>query len=111
MPDESIASKIHRAVSSWAGVTVKGHPGGILFFFAGAREIGHLHGNRFADLPFPVRIRKMLVEQGKAGLHYLHPRSGWVTCHFRDEQDVERILELFQLNYERPWLAVKERSA
>ena len=82
----------------------KGIIGGIVFFRVGRREIGHLHGNRFADLPFPVRIRRELVASGKADLHYLHPESGWVTHTIRGEQDVEVIVDLFRLNYHRPWL-------
>jgi len=75
-----------------------------VFFRVGRREIGHLHGNRFADLPFPVRIRRELVADGKADLHYLHPESGWVTHMIRSEQDLELIVQLFRLNYHRPWL-------
>jgi hypothetical protein len=76
----------------------------MVFFYVGKREIGHLHGNRMADLPFPVRIREKLVADGKASLHYLHPRSGWVTCYIRGDSDAGPIIELFRLNYARPWL-------
>ena len=104
MSTGSIASRIHTEVSSWPGVTAQGHPGGMVFFHVGRREIGHLHGNRMADLPFPVRIREKLIEAGKADLHYLHPKSGWITYYIRAEQDVESIVDLFRLNYGRPWL-------
>jgi Family of unknown function (DUF5519) len=104
MSRESIASKIQSEVASWPGVTVAAHHGGLVFFHIGQREIGHLHGNRLADLPFPVRIREELVGGGKADLHYVHPKSGWVTCYIRAEQDIEPIIELFRLNYTRPWL-------
>jgi hypothetical protein len=104
MLSDSIARQIQREVASWPGVTVEEHRGGIIFFHVGRREIGHLHGNRFADLPFPVRIREQLVASGKTDLHYLHPRSGWTTHYIRGEEDVEAIIELFRLNYSRPWL-------
>jgi hypothetical protein len=45
-----------------------------------------------------------LVATGRAELHYLHPESGWVTRHIRGEQDLDLILDLFRLNYRRPWL-------
>ncbi len=99
-----MSTQIYNEVSSWPGVTVEGHRGGIVFFRVGRREIGHLHGTRFADLPFPVRIRRELVAAGKADLHYLHPESGWVTRTIRGEHDVEPIVQLFRLNYHRPWL-------
>jgi hypothetical protein len=104
---DSIDVRIQREVSSWPGVTVHGHRGGIVFFHVGSREIGHLHGSRFADLPFPVRIREELVSAGKADLHYLHPQSGWITYHIRNQEDFAPIVELFRLNYGRPWLKPK----
>jgi hypothetical protein len=104
MLPELIAARIQREVASWAEVAVDAHRGGMVFFRVGRREIGHLHGSRFADLPFPVRIREELVAAGRAGLHYLHPKSGWITCYIRGEQDIEAIIELFRLNYRRPWL-------
>jgi Family of unknown function (DUF5519) len=96
--------QIEREVASWPGVTIEGHRGGMIFFFVGRREIGHLHGNRMADFPFPVRIREELVAAGKADLHYVHPKSGWVTYYIQGEQDIPAIIELLRLNYGRPWL-------
>jgi hypothetical protein len=101
----SIAEMIHREVTSWPGVTAEGHRGGMIFFHVGKREIGHLHGNRLADFPFPVRIREELVAAGKVDLHYLHPKTGWTTYYIRSEDDVAPIVELFRLNYGRPWLS------
>jgi hypothetical protein len=100
----SIATRIQHEVASWPGVSVEAHRGGMIFFHVGRREIGHLHGNRLADLPFPVRIREKLVAAGKAELHYVHPQSGWISYYIRGEQDIEAIIELFHMNYNRPWL-------
>ena len=101
---ESVVQQIHREVGSWPGVEAQAYRGGMIFFHVGRREIGHLHGSRMADLPFPVRIREKLVAEGKADLHYLHPTTGWLTYYFQGEGDFEAITELFRLNYERPWL-------
>ena len=103
MSSESIVSQIQSEVTSWPGVRAE-RGGGILFFQIGDREIGHLHGNQLADVPFPVRIREKVVAEGKADLHYLHPESGWITYYIHGEEDVEPIIELFRLNYDRPWL-------
>jgi Luciferase len=105
MTADPIELRIQREVSSWPGVRVEGHLGGVVFFHVGQREIGHLHGRRFADIPFPVRIREELVAAGKADLHYLHPDSGWITYRIRGEEDFAPLVELFRLNYGRPWLA------
>jgi hypothetical protein len=107
MSADPIAARIQREVASWPGVTVETHGRGMIFFHVGRREIGHLHGSRLADLPFPVRIRERLVAEGKADLHYLHPKTGWITYYIRSEGDIEPVVELFRLNYRRPWLELK----
>jgi hypothetical protein len=99
-----VAERIVREVMTLPGVTLESHGGGMIFFHVGRREIGHLHGERLADLPFPVRIREKLVAEGKANLHYLHPKTGWVSRFIQSEDDVDAIVELFRLNHARPWL-------
>ena len=97
----SIAEKIEREVARWPGVEGKPHRFGGVEFRVNGHEIGHLHGGRWADLPFPVRVRKELVATGKARLHHVLPQTGWVSHPIRGEEDVEGALELFRLNYER----------
>ena len=101
---EGIAEAIERHLAAWPGVTVEERAAGFVEFKVGRRELGHLHGNRLADLPFPVRIREQLVAAGKASVHYVHPETGWVSFYIQGEQDLEAVIELFRLNYARPWL-------
>ena len=96
----SIAEQIRETVSSWDGVTAEPHRFGGVEFRTQHREIGHLHGSRQADLPFPVRVREQLVAEGRASLHHMLPETGWVTFYIRDAQDVPRVIDLFRLNYE-----------
>jgi hypothetical protein len=70
-------------------------------FRVGRRELGHLHGDRLADLPFPVKIKNELVESGRAEVHHVLPESGWVSYRIKGADDVPRVVELFRLNYER----------
>ncbi len=95
-----IAEKIEREVASWDGVEARPHRFGGVEFRVRGHEIGHLHGTRLADLPFPVRVRKELVAEGRARLHHVLPESGWVSYPIRGEEDVEGALELFRLNYD-----------
>jgi hypothetical protein len=95
-----IAEKIEREVASWDGVEARPHRFGGVEFRVRGHEIGHLHGNRLADLPFPVRVRKELVAEGRARLHHVLPESGWVSYPIRGEEDVEGALALFRLNYD-----------
>ena len=101
----SIAQLIEREVASWKDVVVKPHPFGGVEFTVGRREIGHLHGSRLADIPFPVSVRKQLVADGRAQPHHVLPESGWISFHIRDDRDVPAVVELFRLSYERPWAA------
>ena len=98
---ESIAKRIEREVASWPGVSVLPHRFGGIEFKMGRRELGHLHGSRLADLPFPVRIREQLVATGKAEPHHILPQSGWVSVYIRGEEDVENVIASFRLSYER----------
>jgi len=100
---ESVQQQIVREVSSWPDVTIAEHRFGGIEFRLGRRELGHLHGNRLADLPFPVRVREQLVAAGRASPHHVLPQSGWVSYRIRDVRDVAHVVALFRLNYERPW--------
>jgi hypothetical protein len=106
---ESIEQQIIHEVSAWPGVTIAPHRFGGTEFRVGRRELGHLHGgpggSRLADLPFPVRVREQLVASGRAEPHHVLPQSGWVSYHIRDAKDVADVVELFRMNYERPWVA------
>ena len=101
---ESLATQITHEVASWDGVVAAPHRFGGTEFRVGRRELGHLHGSRLADLPFPVAIRNELVTSGRAERHHILPASGWVSVRIRGEEDVRAVIQLFRLNYDRPWL-------
>ena len=100
---ETIHDAIVAAVSAWPGVTRGRHRFGGTEFRLGNRELGHVHGSRLADLPFPLLVRNDLVASGRAEPHHIYPESGWVSVHITGERDVPRIIELFRMNYDRPW--------
>ena len=104
-----MAGRIHEqivsAISAWPGVTAVPHRFGGTEFRVGRRELGHLHGSRLADLPFPVRVRDQLVSERRAERHHVLPESGWVSCYIRSQVDVATVIALFRLNYDRPWLS------
>lgn len=106
---ESIQQAIVREVSAWPGVTTGPHRFGGIELRLGRRELGHLHDNRLADLPFPLLVREQLVAEGKAEPHHVYPESGWVSYFMRDETDVARVVALFRLNYDRPWSDARRR--
>lgn len=107
---ENIAGRIEREVASWDGVSVRPHRFGGIEFRLGRRELGHLHGERWADLPFHRGIRDMLVETGRAQPHHVLPETGWVSRQIRDDEDVREVIELFRLSYERARVAANVRE-
>ncbi len=92
---------IRNELLSWPGVTEAPHRFGGMEFRLGKRELGHLHGDYLADLPFPVRIREELVRDGKAMPHHILPQRGWVSYPIRDADAIPGALDLFRLAYER----------
>ena len=97
----SASERVTREVGSWEGVTVQPHRFGGIEFRVGRRELGHLHGNRLADLPFPMRVRNQLIADRKARPHHVLPDSGWVSVPIRTDADVQLVVHLFRMNYER----------
>lgn len=108
---EDIAERIEHEVGSWDGVSTHEHRFGGIEFRLGRRELGHLHGARWADLPFQRGIRDMLVETGRAQPHHVLPETGWVSKQIRSDEDLAEVIELFRLSYERAVVArnVSER--
>ena len=96
----SLRELVEEEVSGWPGVEARPHRFGGVEFRVRGHEIGHLHGSRMADLPFPVRMRKELVAEGKAEPHHVLPQTGWVSYYPRGPEDVPAVVELFRLNYE-----------
>src|SRR5262245_28860635 len=104
----SIAEQIEREILSWPDVTAHPHRFGGVEFHVNQHELGHLHGDRLADLPFPVRVRREPVAAGRASQHHILPNTGWVSYYIRSAADVPGAIELFRLNYDR--LAQRSRA-
>ncbi len=97
----SIRERIEGEVSSWPGVEARPHRFGGVEFRVRGHEIGHLHGDSLADLPFPKKVREELVSGGRAQPHHVLPETGWTSYRIRGPEDVEGALGLFRLNYDR----------
>ena len=106
---EDIGGRIASEVGSWEGVSQHEHRFGGVEFRLGRRELGHLHGDRLADLPFQRRIREMLIDTGRAEPHHVGV-AGWVSRPIHSEEDVTDVIELFRLSYERARVAQAVRA-
>src|SRR2546427_10390634 len=92
---------ITQEILSWPGVVAQPHRFGGVEFTIDHREIGHLHGDRLADLPFPPRIRDELITSGRARPPHVLPESGGGSRWVHGPEGEEQVLALVRLNYER----------
>jgi len=92
--------QIYEAVTAWEEIEHAAHRFGGTEFRVGRREIGHVHGDRLVDIPFPLNVRNELVESGVAQPHHVLPKSGWVSVYLRDSGDVDRAIQLLRRSYE-----------
>ena len=94
--------RIENEILSRPYVTAEPQRFGGLEFRFNKRELGHLHGERVADLPFPMNIRNELVSSGRASPHHALPQSGWISYWINNgEGDVPAVVELFRMRYEQ----------
>jgi len=92
---------IREAVTSWPGVMALPHRFGGTEYRLGKREMGHVHGDRLADLPVPRRLHDELIKAGRAEPHHVLPETGWVSVWIQGAEDVAGVVELFRMQYDR----------
>ncbi|HNE04374.1 MAG TPA: DUF5519 family protein [Anaerolineales bacterium] len=100
-------ARITQSVTSWAGVTVQPHRFGGVEYVIGRREVGHIHGDHMVDIPFPKKVRDVLVAEGRAQPHHLLPETGWISFYLQQDDDVEKAIALFRESYE---IAQKQKT-
>jgi hypothetical protein len=92
---------IDKAVTSWPGVAAAPHRFGGIEYRYGRKEMGHVHGDRLADLPLPRKLHDEMVAAGRAQPHHVLPDTGWVSCWMATPADAAGVIELFRMQYER----------
>ena len=93
--------RIIATVTSWPGITTDIGRFAETEFFLNGRMLGHVHDDHQADIPFPRRVRDELVAAGRTGPHHIHPDSGWTTRYIESDDDVDEVVELIRINYDR----------
>jgi len=92
---------IREAATSWPGVTAVPHRFGGIEYRFGKKEMGHVHGDRLADLPLPRRIHDEVIAAGRAQPHHVLPDTGWVSVWMSGPQDALDVIELLRMQYQR----------
>jgi hypothetical protein len=96
------SQRITETVTSWPGVTAGPGRRGEFAFTVGAREIGHLHGDRSAHFRFPAEVGIRLRAEGRVADHPIFPgKSALASRAIADDADVDDVIELMRLNYDR----------
>jgi hypothetical protein len=99
---KTVSERITDEVTRWPGITAGTGRRGEWSFQLGRREIGHLHGDHAAHFFFPKSLWVELHEQGRITEHPVFPgRVGPAARRMGDEHDVEEVIRLLRLNYER----------
>jgi len=100
---------IEREVLRWPGVTSEPGRFDAVSFRYGKREIGHIHRDRIADLPFTSEMRVAILSRGRAHPHRAGVK-GYISYPVEDQEDVSVVLEILGLNYDRAKAAAERRS-
>ena len=96
------SERITEEVTSWLGVGAGPGRRGEFAFRVGRREIGHLHGDDVAHFGFPKDVWATLFEEERIDYHPVFPgRPGFGARRIETEADVEDVIALMRLNYER----------
>lgn len=107
MDAPSLTAAVRRELLAHPGVTEGAHRFGGIVFHLGRRELGHLHGETVADLPFPPHIRDELIAEGRVSAGH-GASDRWVSRRVEAPEDVEQIVALFRLSYEHAAAAALE---
>lgn len=96
------SERITEEVISWPGVHAGPGRRGEFGFKVGGREIGHLHGDHVAHFGFPKNVWGALFANGRIDYHPVFPdRPGFGARRVETEADVEDVIALMRLNYDR----------
>ncbi len=96
-----MVDEIIKEVSGWENVSSAPHRFGGTEFRYGKPELGHIHRNGLADIPFPMKVRDELIKEKIVHPHHIIPESGWISFYVRSQEDVKTAVKLFRLSYLR----------
>jgi hypothetical protein len=98
---KTAGQQIKKTVMSWPSVSAVPHRFGGTEYRYGKKEMGHVHGDRLADLPLPRRLRDELIAAGRAQPHHVLPETGWVSVWIDRPEDTAGVIEIFRMQYDR----------
>ena len=94
------SERIVNEATSWEGVSSHWGGRGELSLRYGKKEIGHLHGDRVAHFGFPRAQWAELLAAGRITRHPID-HDGWGARAITGDEDIEEVIALLRLNYDR----------
>jgi hypothetical protein len=104
------AERIRASVNEWNGVKELPHRYGGTEFRLGKRALGHIHGDKLVDIPFPMNVRTELIEKGEVKRHHVMPESGWISFYIKTTEDIPKAERLFRRSYDIAVESVRKRK-
>jgi hypothetical protein len=98
--NEALLAQIDQALLAWPGVQTEPGRFNSTAYKVGLWELGHIHRNGVADLPFPKAVREALIADGRARPHQVGV-PGYVSFAITTSDDIGEAIALFRMNYER----------
>ncbi|HET9103906.1 MAG TPA: luciferase family protein [Solirubrobacteraceae bacterium] len=106
------SAQITAEVGAWPGVTSGYGRRGEFAFRLNGRELGHLHGDHAAHFFFSPEEWEKLYAEGRIGFHPVFPdRRGPAARRIEGPADVQDVIAMMRLNYERIAARVASRAA
>jgi hypothetical protein len=98
----SPSQRITDEVTSWDSVEAGYGKRGEFGFYVNGHEVGHLHGDHAAHFGFGTEMGSALKDQGRVVDHPVFPgKRGPAARRIETDEDVEDVIALMRLNYDR----------
>ena len=97
--DQRASERILEEVRTWSDVSITDTGRMGIQVSVGKIELGHVHGDAVAHLPFPPAERECLIIEDLAEPHPIMPNSGWVSRDLSTRADVDHAIALFRQNH------------
>jgi hypothetical protein len=98
---EQVAQIVEKELLSWPETEKRKQRFGSTGFWVHGHELGHIHGNWLADLPFSGKQKEELIASGLVTPHHIRPEKDWVTYRIAGSGNATDLIKLFRLNYDR----------
>jgi len=86
----------------WPGISISIHKYGGMQINCSGKEVGHIHSNGLLDMLLSRNIKaRLMLEDNGVEEHHSFKNTGWISFYMHAEADVELVLKLLRVGYER----------